>query len=123
MTLTHTSDLPEPMFMCPSSLTQMSIAAQTSQDGQFWSLEDSIVAGVVPLKDADNGRDDETDPLRDSPPSSNIERIGLSFKHMSVAPTPFPRTRKPEGISMNAGEYCKCFCLHVCASLSYSVIN
>ena len=98
------------MFMCPTSLTQMSLAARSPQGGQVWFLGDSIHAGVVPLKDDDS----ETDPLQDSPPSSNIERTGSSFKPMSVAPTPRPRTRKPEGMSMNAGGYCKCCSVHVC---------
>ena len=35
----------------------------------------------------------------------NYWKIVSSFKHMSVAPTPPRRTRKPEGISMTAGEY------------------
>ena len=93
------------MLMCPTSLTQLSLATLSPQFGQFWSLRDSIHTGVVPLKDDDS----ETDPLQDSPPSSTIEWLGSSFKQMSVAPTPRPRTRKPEGISMNAGGYCKCF--------------
>ena len=36
---------------------------------------------------------------------STIEKIGSSFKHVSVTPTPRPRTRRPEEISMNAGGY------------------
>ena len=98
------------MFMCPISLTQMSLATLSLQFGQFWSLRESIHAGVVPLKDDDS----ETDPLQDSPPSSTIKSLGSSFKHVSVTPTPRPRTRKPKRISMNAGEYCKCCSVHVC---------
>lgn len=105
--------------MCPTSLTQMSLAALPPQGGQVWFCGDSIGAGVVSLKDGNGAsRDDdsETDPLQDSPPSSTIERLGLSFKQMSVAHTPLPRTRNPEGIPMNAGGYCKCFSVvHMCA--------
>ena len=51
---------------------------------------------------------------------STIEKIGLSFKPMSVAHTPRPRIRKSEGISMNAGGYCKCFrVVYMCAFLCY----
>ena len=124
MTLTHPFDPTKSMFMSPTSLPQLSLAAQSPQSGQVWSLGGSIGAGVVPLKDGNGAsRDDdsETDPLKDSPPSSTIEGIGSTFKHMSVAPTPLPRARKPEGISMNPGGYCKCF--HVVYMCAFSVIS
>ena len=88
----------------------MSLAARPPQVGQVWFLGDSIGAGVVPLKDGNgSSRDDDSETaLTESPPSSTIERIGSSFKHMSVAPTLLPLARKPEGIPMKAGGYCKC---------------
>ena len=52
-------------------------------------------------------------------PVQLLKKIVLSFKHVSVAPTPRPRTRKPKRISMNAGGFTEVFqfSVHVCISM------